>query len=62
VAHNQHHVSDVLAGAALGTAGSWLFFAYQERRYNSHRAREVRRAVTPLVGAHIAGVQLGWAW
>jgi membrane-associated phospholipid phosphatase len=62
VAHNQHHVSDVAAGAALGTATSWLFFQYQERRYKNHRKRETEARITPLIGAPITGVQLGWAW
>jgi membrane-associated phospholipid phosphatase len=36
VYHNRHHASDVLAGAALGTAESTLFFLYQEHRFR-HR-------------------------
>jgi membrane-associated phospholipid phosphatase len=38
VIHHRHHVSDVVAGAALGTATAAVFYGYQERRYRAARA------------------------
>jgi len=62
VAHYQHHLSDVAAGAALGTASSALFFLYQERRYRNSAAREIGPQVWPTITAERASVNLGWTW
>lgn len=37
VADNRHHLSDVLAGAAVGAAASVAFFTWQERRFQRTR-------------------------
>jgi membrane-associated phospholipid phosphatase len=63
VIHNQHHVSDVVAGAALGTATSLLFFRYQERRYRDGTRTEHDPYVVPAISAEGgAGVRVGWHW
>jgi membrane-associated phospholipid phosphatase len=36
---NKHHLSDVLTGAAVGSAFAVVFYAYQEGRYRTHRER-----------------------
>lgn len=39
VYHHRHHVTDVVAGGALGTASSIAFFYYQERRFKHAKRR-----------------------
>jgi membrane-associated phospholipid phosphatase len=62
VFHHQHHVTDVLAGAALGTTTSLLFFRYQERRYRTGKHGEIMPYVTPMASAKGASVSFGWQW
>ena len=63
VYHNRHHVSDVLAGGALGAAESTLFFLYQEHRFRHRDRGEPALAITPAIAPVGAGtgaaVQLG---
>jgi membrane-associated phospholipid phosphatase len=63
VYHHRHHLTDVAAGAALGTATSALFFLYQEHRYKESRSLE-RRAflVSPTVTDKDLGVRLQWTY
>ncbi|HEY4183342.1 MAG TPA: phosphatase PAP2 family protein [Kofleriaceae bacterium] len=52
ILHNRHHLSDVAAGAALGTTTSLLFYWYQERRFQDHHRSSERikdLAITPSV-------------
>lgn len=57
--HHRHHVSDVVAGALLGTATAAAFFAYQEGRAR----RAPRRASSSfLLGPADRGVGLRAAW
>jgi membrane-associated phospholipid phosphatase len=58
VYHDRHHLTDVAAGALLGTASSILFYKYQEHRYQDHKAREI--IFTPSVTANSATVGLSW--
>ena len=64
VAHNRHHLSDVVAGGLLGTAGSAVFYAYQERRYRRRAAGERRSSLTvaPSGSTETVGLQLGFQW
>ncbi len=63
VYHKRHHLSDVAAGAALGTATSALFFLYQESRYKKRRDREVRNfLVSPSVSGKDVGVTAKWSY
>lgn len=63
VYHNRHHLSDVAAGAALGTATSALFFIYQESRYRNARKREGRAfLMAPQVTDKDVGVNLQWTY
>jgi membrane-associated phospholipid phosphatase len=63
VYHNRHHLSDVAAGAALGTATSTIFFLYQERRYKRSRDRERRMfLMTPRVSGEDIGVSAQWTY
>ncbi len=57
--HQRHHVSDVVAGAALGTAVAAAFFFAHERRL-SEAGRRRRLWLTP--GPHEALVGVGVAW
>ncbi len=57
VADNQHHLSDVLVGAAVGAATSVAFYAWQEKRFRSKRsagekpARAARRTEVMILPA-----------
>lgn len=63
VYHNRHHLTDVAAGAALGTATSALFFLYQERRYQNSRSLEKRAfLVAPSVTSEDVGVNVQWSY
>lgn len=59
VLHHRHHVTDVLVGAALGTATSALFYFYQEHRYRQSRSRERQTfLLAPSIDGGSVGVQL----
>jgi membrane-associated phospholipid phosphatase len=64
VLHNRHHLTDVGAGALLGTATSTLFFLYQEGRYQRAASRsepgEVR--VTPSISPTGAALSFSFTW
>lgn len=63
VYHNRHHLTDVAAGAALGTATSALFFLYQEHRYKQSRSLEHRAfLVSPSVTDKDVGVRMQWMY
>lgn len=63
VYHHRHHLSDVAAGAALGTATSALFFLYQERRYQNSRSLEKRAfLVAPSLSSEDVGVKAQWTY
>jgi membrane-associated phospholipid phosphatase len=63
VLHDRHHLTDVVVGAALGTATSALFYWYQERRYKNHERKERDSlVVAPFVGAETAGASLSFTW
>lgn len=63
VIHNRHHVTDVVAGAALGTLTSVAFYTYQEHNARRHVRRE-RSSLTllPMLDGDTAGVALSGAW
>jgi hypothetical protein len=53
----------VIAGAALGTATSAIFFFYQEHRYNKRRDRERRNfMMTPSVWGKDVSVSAQWSY
>jgi membrane-associated phospholipid phosphatase len=63
VVHNQHHLSDVAAGALLGSATSVAFFIYQEHRFRNRSERsETGPVITPLIENSSYGLQLGLQW
>lgn len=63
VYHNRHHLTDVSAGALLGTASSALFFLYQERRYQRSRDKERRMfLMAPRVSGEDIGVSAQWTY
>lgn len=63
VYHNRHHLTDVAAGAALGTATSALFFLYQEHRFRQSRKLEARAfLMSPTVTDKDVGVRLQWTY
>jgi hypothetical protein len=63
VYHHRHHLTDVAAGAALGTATSALFFLYQERRYQASRSLEKRAfLISPTVSSEDVGVSAQWTY
>jgi hypothetical protein len=63
VYHHRHHLTDVVAGAALGTATSALFFLYQERRYQASRSLEKRAfLISPQVSSEDVGVKMQWTY
>jgi membrane-associated phospholipid phosphatase len=56
VYHRRHHLSDVIAGAALGTVVAAAFFAYQDGRIaDPSAAQPASRATAPAITAQ-------WAW
>jgi membrane-associated phospholipid phosphatase len=50
VLHNRHHLTDVLAGGALGAATSTLFFIYNERKF--------RKGQRPAAETDLGGLEL----
>jgi membrane-associated phospholipid phosphatase len=54
ILHDRHNLTDVAAGAVLGTVSSMLFYKYQEHRYQDHKAREIM--FTPSVTSTSATV------
>lgn len=66
VLHDRHHLTDVVAGAALGTAASSLFFMYQEGRYNDHKERNAESvrplSIAPTLSASGAGMSMSFSW
>ena len=62
VYNKRHHVTDILAGAALGAATSIAFFLYQEHRFE-HREPGAHARGHPPSGARDATIlQLGTAF
>jgi membrane-associated phospholipid phosphatase len=63
VIHHRHHISDVAAGAALGTLTSVVFYHYQEHNARNHVPRE-RSSLTvlPMLDGDSAGVALSGSW
>ena len=62
VIHNQHHLSDVAAGALLGSATALGFFIYQEKRFRNRDRRETEPLFSPMVGDGTYGLQLDMKW
>lgn len=65
VLHNRHHLTDVGAGALLGTATSTLFFLYQDRRYKDHAREATPVSLSPGVGGGTgasAGMSMSFVW
>jgi membrane-associated phospholipid phosphatase len=64
VVHDRHHVTDVLAGAALGTATAAVFFVAAERRATRRAARRATRSflLTPALGQRELGLQAQWRY
>lgn len=63
VYHHRHHLTDVAAGAVLGTATSALFFLYQERRYQASRSLEKRAfLISPSVSGEDVSVKAQWTY
>ena len=60
VVDHRHHVSDVLAGAALGLTYSSLFFWYQESRLQGHQQQKETAVVSPWVSGR--GLSVGWSY
>ena len=59
--HRRHHVTDVLAGAALGTATATAFFFYQEQRARAEAARPRRSfLLAPALSAQELGLRARW--
>jgi len=44
--NNRHHPSDILTGAAVGTATAVAFYIYQERRFRDRRRRDKPSRIT----------------
>jgi membrane-associated phospholipid phosphatase len=58
VADRQHHVSDVLAGSAIGTGLAVAFYAFQEGRFRK-AASEHARALTLVPWTSMPGASIG---
>ena len=59
VYHNRHHLTDVLAGSALGAAESTLLFLYQEHRFRNRDRGEPALTIAPAGTGTGAALQYG---
>jgi membrane-associated phospholipid phosphatase len=57
---NRHHISDVIAGSAIGFSYSMLFFYYQESRLNRHTSNTDKVALSPWDSGR--GLSVGWTY
>jgi undecaprenyl-diphosphatase len=62
--HNRHNVSDVAVGAALGMASSYLFYRFQERRFEQDQEHRAIRnlMISPSVTKESTTIGLSFDW